>query len=350
MGHRMVITAASTHTGHLQPAADAIRLAGERARHSRADSTRRAYRSDWADFEAACARLGLPCEATAETVAVYIDQLARAGAKVATIRRRIAAINTRLRMAGQPSLSMRDEPLASVFRGIRRDVGAPSVGAKPIEIDQLRAVAGACTPGVAGLRDRALLLLGFAGAFRRSELAGLDWRQDDGDGAGYLVFGSEGLRVVLRRSKTNQAGDFEEVAICRGAFAATCPVAALEAWQRALATADGRSPGGPVFRAVDAHGRAGTARLSGWSVCEIIKRAVARTARVNGADKAEQVSACRGISGHSLRSGLVTTAFGAGLSAEDVMRQTRHRDVTTLLRYRRHATAFVANVSGRVGL
>ena len=252
-------------------------------------------------------------------------------------------------MAGQLPLSMRDEPLASVFRGIRRDVGAPSVGAKPIEIDQLRTLAGACTSDLAGLRDRALLLLGFAGAFRRSELAGLDWRQDDGSGSGYLVFVPEGVRVVLRRSKTNQTGDFEEVAICRGAFAATCPVAALEAWLAAVVGVEGHTVGS-VFRAVDRHGKLQGGGLDGGSICRIVKRAVARSADAMGASPAESMAAVVGMSGHSLRAGLVTTAFGAGLPAEDVMRQTRHRDVKTLLRYRRHATAFVANVSGRVGL
>ena len=164
------------------------------------------------------------------------------------------------------------------------------------------------------------------------------------------MFVPEGVRIVLRRSKTNQTGDFEEIAICRGAFAATCPVVALEAWRAASTPDTDTVATGPVFRAVDRHGRLSDAAMDGGSISAIVKRAVARAAVARGANQAEAADSILGISGHSLRSGLVTTAFGAGVSAEDVMRQTRHRDVKTLLGYRRHATAFVGNVSGRLGL
>lgn len=330
-------------------AVEAIRQAADRARNARAQNTLRAYQSDLRDFEAACAALGLPSEPTAETVAVYIDQLARRGAKVSTIRRRIAAINIRRRAAKAEPLSVREEPLASVLRGIRREIGAPPKGARPLEIEELRRVVSACGSDTQGLRDRALLLLGFAGAFRRSEIAGLDWTPD-GDGTAYLQFVAEGVRVVLKRSKTNQTGaTLEEVAICRGDYAGTCPVAALEAW-RGLLFGTNKSPEGPVLRSVDRHGGAGVGRLDGRSVARIVQAAVGRAAAKAGASPEEVTAALVGLSGHSLRSGLVTTAFAAGLSAEDVARQTRHRDVKTLLGYRRHATAFIGNVSGKVGL
>lgn len=323
----------------------AIDLATDRARNSRAPNTRRAYESDWRDFLAACSELGLTPDPTPATLAVYIDQLARRGAKVSTIRRRLAAINTRLRLAGREAVTARAEPLASVLRGVRREIGAPPTRARPIEVDELRAILGACGGEVAGLRDRALLLLGFAGAFRRSELAGLTWAADSG-GQGHISFVPEGARVTLRRSKTNQVGDFEEVAICRGAVAATCPVRALEAWAAVSAPVGG----GPVFRPISRHGLLGPEAIDGRAVERIIRRAVRRASLALGASESECQTALAGVSGHSLRAGLVTTAFASGLSAEDVMRQTRHRDVKTLLGYRRHATAFVANVSGRVGL
>ena len=327
----------------------AIADAADRARASNADNTRRAYRSDCADFEAWCASMGLSAEPSAATVAVYLDQLARAGAKVSTIRRRIAALNARLRANGLAAMSVREEPLASVLRGIRREIGAPPVGARPLELEEVRAVVAACPDTLAGLRDRALLLIGFAGAFRRSEIAGLCWSAADG-GDAHLEFVPEGLRIFLRRSKTNQTGAHEEVAICRGAYAATCPVRALADWRDALIARSGALPSGAVFRSVDRHGRVLAAHLDGGSVARIIKAAVARAATASGATADELAAALERVSGHSLRSGLVTTAFGAGISAEDVMRQTRHRDVKTLIGYRRHATAFVANVSGRVGL
>ncbi len=336
---------ALTLTDTRLPAAteEAVRLAGDRARSARAPNTRRAYEADWRDFEATCAGLSLPARPDAPTVAVYIDQLARRGAKVSTIRRRIAALNTRRRLDGQEPLSTREEPLASVLRGIRRDIGSPPRQARPVEIEELRQVLAACPSDTLGRRDRALLLLGFAGAFRRSELSGLDWTPED-DGTAYVSFVPEGARITLKRSKTNQTGESEQVAICRGAYVSTCPVKALEEWREAsFAT-------GPVFRSVSRGGTISADRLEHGSVARIIRRSVARAAAVNGATPAEVAATLDRLSGHSLRAGLVTTCFAMGLSESDVQRQTRHRDLKTLIGYRRHATAFVGNVSGKVGL
>jgi len=326
-------------------AEDAAKQAAERARNARAANTVRAYQADWRDFEAACAALLIPENPTAETVAIYIDQLARRGAKVSTIRRRIASLNTWRRIHKLEPLSVREEPLASVLRGIRREIGAPPKGARPLEIEELRTVVAACADTNQGKRDRALLLLGFAGGFRRSEISGLDWGRG-GDGSAYVEFLPEGIRITLKRSKTNQTGELEQVAICRGAYAATCPVRALEQWRGTLA-----SPvSGPVFRPINRHGGISDARLSPAGVRGVIRDAATRAAETGGASPTELASALDGLSGHSLRAGLVTTAFAAGLASEDVMRQTRHRDLKTLLGYRRHATAFIGNVSGKIGL
>jgi len=317
-------------------------MAAERARRSRADSTRRAYEADWRDYETACARFGLSERPSSASVSVYLDQLAREGAKISTIRRRLAAINYRLRLSGEAPLSAREEPLASVLLGIRRDISEPAKVARPIEVVELRDLTAACGCGTKGTRDRAMMLLGFASAMRRSEIVALDWTEH-GDGLGWIELVPEGLRIHLRRSKTNQTGASEQIATCRGAFAATCPIAALDAW----ALVCGRV--GPVFRSVTRHGSVGN-RMTAGSVARMLKGVVSGSAVRNGATPEEANASAARISGHSLRSGLVTTAFAAGLTAEDVMRQTRHRDVKVLLGYRRHATAFVANVSGRVGL
>jgi integrase len=139
------------------------------------------------------------------------------------------------------------------------------------------------------------------------------------------------------------------VAICRGAYATTCPVLALEAW-RDTCFASGTNAAGPLFRAVERSGRISSARLDSGSVARIIRAAVARSAKAGGATAAETLAALDRLSGHSLRSGLVTSCFAAGLSESDVQRQTRHKDLKTLIGYRRHATAFIGNVSGKVGL
>lgn len=336
----MVITRVSSSHVDLPPSL--AHQAADRARQSRSETTRKAYDSDWRDYVAACERFGLPTAPTSAGVSIYLDQLARAGAKVSTIRRRLAAINYRLRLSGADPLSARDEPLASVLRGIRREIGAPPRQARPIELAELRNLVAGNPANAKGIRDRALMLLGFAGAFRRSELVGLDWTAD-GDGDGWIETAPQGLRIHLKRSKTNQTGRAEEVAICHGSFAATCPVAALEAWR------DVSTGVGPVFLAINRHGRR-KGRMAAGDVARVLKAAVRANAATAGADEAEFASVSATVSGHSLRAGLVTTAFAAGLTAEDVMRQTRHRDIKVLLGYRRHATAFVGNVSGRIGL
>jgi len=336
----MVITEIESWHGSL-PVTLAIQAA-DRARSARSPSTLRAYASDWLAFGRGCDQLGIPATPSPAVVSIYLDQLARRGAKMSTIRRRLAAINHRLRMAGSPALSARDEPLASVLQGLRRELGTAPRQARPIETAELRELAASCGKDLKGVRDRALLLLGFASALRRSEIVGLDW-DAEGDGSGWLQPVAEGLRLRLRRSKTNQGGEFEEVAVCRGQYSATCPVTATEDW---LAMSGG---GGPVFRSVDRAGQLG-GRLTAGSVSRILKATVSGRARGGGATEEEIAATTALVSGHSLRAGLVTSAFSAGLTAEDVMRQTRHRDVKVLLGYRRHATAFVGNVSGRVGL
>lgn len=336
----MVITEIADWRGSLP--AEVASQAAERARSARSPNTFKAYEGDWVDFTGGCEALGLPVDPTGPVVSIYLDQLARRGAKMSTIQRRLAAINYRLRMSGSDALSARDEPLASVLQGIRRQIGTARRQARPIEIAELRELVSGCGRDPKGVRDRALLLLGFSSALRRSELVGLDWN-DAGDGDGWIEPVPEGLRIHLRRSKTNQFGEVEEVAICRGAYAATCPVVAIEAWGAVTETS------GPVFQSVDRAGRVG-GRLTTGSVARILKGLVAGASARAGASTNEIASASSLISGHSLRAGLVTSAFAAGLTAEDVMRQTRHRDVKVLLGYRRHATAFVANVSGRVGL
>jgi integrase len=284
---------------------------------------------------------------TPSQIAIYLTDADERGAGVSTLRRRLAAINFNLRQAQEAPISIRDEPLASVWQGIVRARRAPPKQARAIEVDELRFIVTAREQSLSGVRDRALLLLGFAGAFRRSELAGLDW-SPGGEGSGYVEAVPEGLRVRLRRSKTNQMGDLEEVAICRGAYASTCPVAALEAWRAAVVGCEAAA--GPVFVQIDRFDRSLGRRLSGAAISEVIRKAVVRHAAGEGATPAEALAAAEGVSGHSLRAGLVTTAFGAGISAEDIARQTRHRNTATLAAYRRHRTAFVSNVSGRIGL
>jgi integrase len=177
--------------------------------------------------------------------------------------------------------------------------------------------------GIKGDRDRALILLGFAGALRRSELAALDFAD--------IEFVREGLVIHLRRSKTDQLGEGRKIGVPLGRTSA-CPVKAVERWLEVSKIASG-----PVFRAINRGGGVGQSQLSAQSVALILKD-YAKAVGLNPAN----------ISGHSLRSGLVTSAIQAGVAVHKIQQQTGHRSVEMLARYIRDAGLFDSNASGAV--
>ena len=289
-------------------------------RASRAANTIRAYRADFADFELWCeARRLSALPARPETVAAYLADRAEA-LSPATLSRRIAAISAAHRAAGYGGLSVREEPLRSVWAGIRRTKGTAPAQKAPIFVEELRCIVEALPRSLLGLRDRALLLLGFAGAFRRSELVGLD--VDD------LEFVPQGLVVRVKRSKTDQEGEGRLVGIPYGRRAATCPVRAVQAWLEAS-----KITAGPVFRPIDRHENIRQKRLSDRAVALIIKRSV----EACGLDPTR-------YSGHSLRAGLATSAAAAGVEERLIMAQTGHKSERIVRRYIREGDLFRKNV------
>ena len=292
---------------------------------AKAPSTLRAYRSDWVNFAVWCDGHGRAClPALPETVALYVTDQASTKA-ASTITRRLAAISVAHQAAGHDS-PISASSVRAVMQGIRRVKGtAPKQKTAAITAD-IRAMIGALPLGTpAGVRDRALLLVGFAGALRRSELAGLD--------AGDVQFVHEGLAVTIRRSKGDQEGQGQKVGLPFGSDPATCPVRALQAWLDASEIADG-----PLFRAVDRHGRLGMGRLSGEAVAAVVKRAAAAAGKDPGQ-----------YAGHSLRAGLATAAAQAGVEERDIMTQGRWRSLV-VRRYIRDGSLFRANAAARVGL
>jgi integrase len=189
----------------------------------------------------------------------------------------------------------------------------------------LRVVIESLPAGLIGIRDRALLTLGFAGAFRRSELIALDVAD--------LTFTPEGMEVLIRRSKTDQEAHGRKLGIPCGAHPETCPVRCTRAWLELSGIGEGA-----VFREVTRHGRLGN-RLCGRSIAKIIKRRVEQA----GLDPAK-------FSGHSLRAGLVTAAARARKSIESIQKQTGHRSVAMVMRYVRDAGLFDDNASAGLGL
>jgi integrase len=213
-----------------------------------------------------------------------------------------------------------------VMAGIRRQLGCAQRRVAPLLPGQLRTIFAALPSRLLGVRDRAVFLLGFAGAFRRSELAALE--------VGDLAFTAEGLEVTLRRSKTDQEGKGEKKGIPFGSDPATCPVRAVKAWLEAAG-----AEVGPLFREVNRHGRVSASALTGQSVALVVKRGV----QAAGLD-------ARAFSGHSLRAGLVTAAARGGKRTETIMRQTGHRSANTVARYVREASLFDDNAAAGIGL
>jgi integrase len=299
--------------------------AGEYVDAARAIATRRAYQSDWGEFTAWAQPRGLPTlPAAPGTVALYIADLA-AVAKTSTIGRRLASISFAHKTAGQPS-PVEDPTVRAVWAGIRRVHGTAADQSAPITVPILRAMVDALPPGPGGLRDRALLLVGFAAALRRSELVALDVSD--------VAERQEGLAVTIRRSKTDPDGAGRQVGVPYGSNPATCPVRNLRVWLDHAGITDGA-----LFRPVDRHGTIGSGRLSPAGANRLVQRAVTRTA----IDP-------RPYSAHSLRAGLATAAAEAGVSERAIMNQTGHRSLVVARGYIRTGSLFRDNPAAQIGL
>jgi integrase len=305
----------------LAVAPELVEAARGYAQAATAEATRRAYARQWRAFVAWCEAQQLEAlPAQPGTVALYLSHLAESGRKVATVEQAAAAIAAAHRAAGHPS-PREDAGLRLVLRGIRRTVGVAQREAAPVLAEHLRAMVEALPDTLAGARDRALLLVGFAGAFRRSELAALTVED--------ATFGPDGLELHLRRSKTDQEGRGRLVAIPYAGTPDRCPVRALRAWLDAA-----RITSGPLFREVTRHGHVSAAPLTGRSVARVVKRAAA----------AAGLDASR-YSGHSLRAGFVTQAKLKGKAEDAIMRQTGHRSVAVMRKYDRRAELWRDNAA-----
>lgn len=289
---------------------------------ARSSSTRRVYAVQRKSYSAWCREHGAP-ELRAESVALYLAARADQGASVATLAQALAALSESFAAAGEPS-PRAATVVRETWAGIRRTLGVAPRQAAPVLPEHLRAMVPALPPTLAGLRDRAVLLLGFAGAFRRSELVALDVAdvRESGDG----------LVVVIRRSKTDQLGQGREVGIPYGSTPATCPVRAFRAWLAAAGVTEGA-----VFRSV--RNELVGERLSGRDVARIVQR----SAKGAGLEPS-------GFSGHSLRAGLATAAARAGKSASSIAATTGHKSHAMVARYVRAAGLFDDNAAAGVGL
>jgi site-specific recombinase XerD len=299
--------------------------AREFIRASKAESTLRGYQSDWRAFCTWCERHGVcPLPAATETVASYIAECAGM-LKVGSIQRRLNAIAEAHKAVGLESPASTGM-VRNTLKGIKRTMGTAVVQKAPTLTDDIRAMIDAAGAGLIGIRDRALVLLGFAGAFRRSELVRLDLVD--------LEFNRDGLTVMLRRSKTDHDGHGRKVGIPYGSNPETCPVRVLQFWLERVNLGSGS-----VFRSIDRHGILQTTRLSAIDVARIVKKLADRA----GLDATR-------YAGHSLRSGHATSAAIAGASERSIMNQTGHRSVQMVRRYIRDGNLFRNNSASKLGL
>jgi site-specific recombinase XerD len=296
------------------------------AANSKAANTWKAYQADLRDFAFWCQShdiASLP--AAPETVAAYLTELAPL-CKIATIQRRLSAISQQHAAAGLESPT-RSAVVRLTMQGIRRTHAPTQVVRKvrPAVTSVIYKLVDPLGSSLIDLRDRALILLGFAGAFRRSELAQL--RLSD------VTETEDGLRVHLRHSKTDQEGEGFVKGIPYGHEYKTCPVRAWKTWKEAAGITDGQA-----FRSITRHSKLG-ASLSDRAVAEIIKR----RAKAAGLEYKE-------FSGHSLRAGLATAAAQAGVSERVIAKQTGHKSLPVLRGYIREGSLFTENAAAKVGL
>jgi integrase len=213
-----------------------------------------------------------------------------------------------------------------VMQGIRRTFGTAQVAKEPVLVADLKRMVCRLPEGLLGVRDRALLLIGFCGGFRRSELVALDVAD--------CAFTREGLVLAIRRSKTDQEGEGRKIGIPYASHVETCPIRSLQDWLEKSSIAEG-----PLFRPINRHGKMASTRLSGAAVGEIVKRYVTAL----GLDATK-------FGGHSLRSGLATSAAAGGASERSIMAQTGHKSEKMVRRYIRSGSLFKENAVAVVGL
>ncbi len=296
------------------------------AANSKATNTWKAYQADLRDFSVWCVShdlMSLP--ALPETVAAYLTYLAPL-CKISTIQRRLSAISQQHAAAGFDSPT-KTAVVRLTMQGIRR-IHAPEQTVRKVQpavTSVIYKLVDCLGNSLIDRRDRALILIGFAGAFRRSELAQLLLAD--------ITETEDGLRVRLRQSKTDQEGEGFVKGIPYGHEHKTCPVRAWKAWREVAGITDGFA-----FRSITRHSKLGTS-LSDRSVAEIIKR----RAKAAGLEYQE-------FSGHSLRAGLATAAAQAGVSERVIAKQTGHKSLPVLRGYIREGSLFTENAAAKVGL
>ncbi|WP_255469865.1 tyrosine-type recombinase/integrase [Paracoccus sp. FO-3] len=318
-----------------------VETARDYARHAASENTLKAYAKDWAQFARWCRMRGAdPLPPAPVLIGLYIADLAAPQGRspalsVSSIERRLSGLTWGYALRGE-RLDRKDRHIASVLAGIRRKHARPPVQKEAILPEDLRDMLATLPHDLRGLRDRAILLIGFAGGLRRSEIVSLDHGKDDTpDSGGWVEVLEDGILLTLR-GKTG----WREVEIARGSSDQTCPVHAVAQWLHYA-----RIDFGPIFVATSRNGLKATGeRLSDKHVARLIKTCVEAAGLRPELSKAERLAL---FSGHSLRAGL---ASSAEVDERYVQKQLGHASAEMTRRYQRRRDRFRVNLTKAAGL
>ncbi|KJZ18467.1 site-specific integrase [Loktanella sp. S4079] len=308
------------------------------ARAATAENTNRAYAADWAQFTHWCKRKGTdPLPPSPELIGLYLTDMAggRPALRVSTIERRLSGLAWNYAQRGF-SLDRSDRHIATVLAGIRRKHARPPTQKAAITPDDIVAMVSALPFDLPGLRDRAILLIGYAGGLRRSEIVALDRNRDDTDDSrGWIEIMDQGALVTI-----NAKTGWREVEIGRGSSPQTCPVHALEEWLKFS-----KISFGPIFVRCSRDGkRALESRLSDKHVARLIKHTVLKSGIRADLPEKERLAL---FSGHSLRAGLATSAE---VDERHIQKQLGHSSAEMTRRYQRNKDRFRINLTKAAGL
>jgi len=311
------------------------------ARASMSDNTLKAYAKDWSHFARWCRMKGAdPLPPSAEMIGLYLADLA-SGAQaspalsVSTIERRLSGLAWNYQQRGF-TLDRKNRHIATVLAGIKRRHARPPVQKEAILAEDILAMVASLPFDLRGLRDRAILLLGYAGGLRRSEIVSLDLHKDDTpDSGGWIEILDDGAVLTL-----NAKTGWREVEIGRGSSEQSCPVHALEQWLHF-----GKIDFGPIFVGTSRDGkRALEARLNDKHVARLIKRCVIEAGIRSDLPERARLAL---FSGHSLRAGL---ASSAEVDERYVQKQLGHASAEMTRRYQRRRDRFRVNLTKAAGL
>ena len=299
-------------------------------KNSKASNTIRAYKSDFKDFGAFCVKNGFkPLPTEPKIVSLYLTHLSMKDAKISTLRRRLVSIGVIHKLKGF-YLDTKHPIIIENLMGIKRKKGSYQKGKKPILINHLKLIIEAIDKdtsdetGIRKLRDKTIILLGFAGGFRRIELISIDFED--------LEFVSEGVKIFIRKSKTDQFGEGMLKGLPYFDNQKFCPVWHLQKWLE-----ESKIKSGPIFKRFSKGLILGKNRLTDQSVALFLKKYLSRAGIEN-----------QNYSGHSLRSGFATVSAESGADERSIMAMTGHKTSQMVRRYIKEANLFKNNALNKI--